>query len=70
MPMHADYKERLYPILPEIADAFGTPFHIYDETGIRQTGGNMQRVFAALDGFQEYFAVKSAAQPAHPRHHA
>jgi diaminopimelate decarboxylase len=63
MPMHADYKERLYPILPEIADAFGTPFHIYDETGIRQTGGNMQRVFAALDGFQEYFAVKALPNP-------
>lgn len=63
MPMHADYRERLYPILPEIADAFGTPFHIYDEIGIRQTGGTMQQVFAALDGFQEYFAVKALPNP-------
>jgi diaminopimelate decarboxylase len=63
MPMQADYRRRLFPILPEIAEQFGTPFHIYDEAGIRRTGETLKRTFSALDGFREYFAVKALPNP-------
>ena len=63
MPMSADFKERLFPRLPEITETFGTPFHIYDETGIRQTGANLKTTFGALEGFREYFAVKALPNP-------
>lgn len=63
MPMHSDYKERLFPILPEIVEAFGTPFHIYDEIGIRQTGERLQKAFAGIESFKEYFAVKALPNP-------
>ena len=38
MPMSDAFKDRLFPALEDIAGHFGTPFHIYDETGIRETG--------------------------------
>ncbi len=38
MPMSADFAKRLDPIIDAVAAHFGTPFHIYDESGIRQTG--------------------------------
>ena len=63
MPMQADYRHRLFPILPEIAEQFGTPFHIYDEAGIRRTGETLKRTFSTLDGFREYFAVKALPNP-------
>ncbi|MCJ8501764.1 diaminopimelate decarboxylase family protein [Desulfatitalea alkaliphila] len=63
MPMSPDYRDRLFPILPEVAAHFGTPFHIYDETGIRETGTRLRRLFARLGGFQEYYAVKALPNP-------
>lgn len=63
MPMQDNYRRRLFPILPEIAEQFGTPFHIYDETGIRRTGEILKKTFSALDGFREYFAVKALPNP-------
>ena len=38
MPMSADFQNRLNPLLEAVIDHFGTPFHVYDETGIRNTG--------------------------------
>lgn len=63
MPMSPSFRDRLFPILPAIADQFGTPFHIYDETGIRETGRQMQRAFEQVSGFREYFAVKALPNP-------
>lgn len=63
MPMSNDYRDRLFPLLPQIIEAFGTPFHIYDEAGIRRTGEALKRAFAAIDGFREYFAVKALPNP-------
>jgi diaminopimelate decarboxylase len=63
MPMSSSYRERLFPILPEIAARFGTPFHIYDEDGIRRTGQRLNKAFARLGGFREYFAVKALPNP-------
>ncbi len=63
MPMSSSYRERLFPVLKEIEANFGTPFHIYDEKGIRQTGMRLNQVFAELPGFREYFAVKALPNP-------
>ena len=63
MPMSVEFENRLYPRLPAIADHFGTPFHIYDESGIRQTGEQLKTLFADIPGFREYFAVKALPNP-------
>jgi len=63
MPMSADFQERLFPHIDRIADHFGTPFHIYDETGIRETGAAIIQAFAGVERFREYFAVKALPNP-------
>ena len=63
MPMSPSYRERLFPILPVIAAQLGTPFHIYDETGIRETGRRLIKAFEQVEGFREYFAVKALPNP-------
>ncbi len=63
MPMNTDYRNRLYPILGEITEQFETPFHIYDEIGIRKTGEALKKALAGLEGFKEYFAVKALPNP-------
>jgi diaminopimelate decarboxylase len=63
MPMSQNYKDRLFPVLPAIADHYGTPFHIYDEYGIRETGKFLKAVFAGIDSFREYYAVKALPNP-------
>ena len=64
MPMSNTYEDRLYPRLDDIAAHFGTPFHIYDEAGIRETGERLKKVFSGIPGFREYFAVKALPNPA------
>ncbi len=59
MPMSDSFKSRLFPVAKEIAAHYGTPFHIYDEAGIRATGEQLKQAFASIDGFREYFAVKA-----------
>jgi len=63
MPMPEAFKDRLFPLLKNIAESFGTPFHIYDETGIRETGRKLIAAFSGLNGFREYFAVKALPNP-------
>jgi diaminopimelate decarboxylase len=63
MPMSQSYKDRLFPILPQLAAHYGTPFHIYDEAGIRATGAGLNQAFAGIPGFREYFAVKALPNP-------
>ena len=63
MPISTDYRRRLFPILEQIANRFGTPFHIYDEVGIRQTGDRLKRALSRIEGFKEYFAVKALPNP-------
>src|SRR6056297_988055 len=64
MPMSDAFKKRLSTILPDIANTFGTPFHIYDETGICDTCDTLNAAFTPLAGFKEYFAVKALPNPA------
>ncbi len=40
-----------------------TPFHIYDEAGIRRTARAVNRAFSWNKGFKEYFAVKATPNP-------
>ncbi|RJQ56177.1 MAG: diaminopimelate decarboxylase [Desulfobacteraceae bacterium] len=63
MPMSKGYETRLYPILEKIVSHYGTPFHIYDETGIRETGRLLIDAFSGIDAFREYFAVKALPNP-------
>jgi len=63
MPMSTDFETRLYPRLDDIAAHFGTPFHIYDEAGIKQTGNHLKQVFSGIEGFREYYAVKALPNP-------
>lgn len=49
--------------LREIAREYGTPFHIYDERGIRENIRALQAAFAWAPGFREHFAVKALPNP-------
>ena len=64
MPMSRAFENRLYPIIAETAEHFGTPFHIYDESGILETGKSLISAFSQLKGFREYYAVKALPNPA------
>ena len=47
----------------EIAKVYPTPFHIYDEKGIRENARLVQKAFAWNKGYREYFAVKATPNP-------
>ncbi len=47
----------------EIAAQIPTPFHIYDETGIRQRARELYKAFSWNPGFKEFFAVKATPNP-------
>jgi diaminopimelate decarboxylase len=64
MPMSIAFENRLTLRLDEIVAHFGTPFHIYDEAGIRETGDRLKQAFSGIPGFREYFAVKALPNPA------
>lgn len=49
--------------LAAIAREYGTPFHIYSESGIRDNIRRLQAAFAWNRGFREYFAVKANPNP-------
>ena len=47
-----------------IAADVPTPFHVYDEAGIRENARKVHKAFAWNPGFREYFAVKATPTPA------
>lgn len=49
--------------LKEITKQFPTPFHLYDEKGIRENARRLTHAFAWNRGFHEYFAVKATPNP-------
>lgn len=53
-------KEKLEEIIADVP----TPFHIYDEKGIRENARAVKEAFAWNKGFREYFAVKATPTPA------
>ena len=48
----------------EIIQTIPTPFHIYDEAGIRRNARALKEAFSWNPGFREYFAVKATPNPA------
>ncbi|MET0064538.1 MAG: diaminopimelate decarboxylase [Candidatus Thiodiazotropha endolucinida] len=63
MPISAELSNRLSGSLEEIVEHFGTPFHLYDEKGIRENGEALIRAFEEVESFREYFAVKALPNP-------
>ena len=49
--------------LEEICKEYPTPFHLYDEAGIRATARAVNKAFSWNPGFREYFAVKATPTP-------
>jgi len=49
--------------LREITRDYPTPFHLYDEKGIRENARRLKDAFAWNKGFKEYFAVKATPNP-------
>ena len=47
----------------QIAAQIPTPFHIYDEQGIRENARRLKEAFSWNPGFREYFAVKATPNP-------
>ncbi len=50
--------------LEAIAAQYPTPFHLYDEAGIRDNARKLRQAFAWNPGYREYFAVKATPTPA------
>lgn len=51
-------------VFQRAAQQFATPFHLYDERGIRQTARRLKAAFSGVPEFREYFAVKALPNPA------
>ena len=47
----------------EITKSYPTPFHLYDEKGIRENARRVYEAFSWNPGFREYFAVKATPNP-------
>ncbi len=63
---NADMEKRAFVTrerLEEIAREYPTPFHLYDERGIRENAEAVREAFAWNPGFREYFAVKATPNP-------
>ena len=50
--------------LDAITAQYPTPFHLYDERGLRANARALYKAFAWNPGFKEYFAVKATPTPA------
>ncbi len=49
--------------IDELTSLYPTPFHLYDEKGIRKNARNLKKAFEWNKGFKEYFAVKATPNP-------
>lgn len=49
--------------IARILDEHPTPFHIYDEAGIRANARRLKAAFEGIYGFKEFFAVKALPNP-------
>ena len=49
--------------LQEITKEIPTPFHLYDEKGIRENAAALKAAFSWNPGFKEFFAVKATPNP-------
>ncbi|MCD8120215.1 MAG: diaminopimelate decarboxylase [Lachnospiraceae bacterium] len=51
-------------LLKEIDKTYSTPYHIYDEAGMRKNAEELYSAFSWNPGYREYFAVKATPTPA------
>ena len=49
--------------LKEIDKTYPTPYHLYDEKGIRENAKRLKEAFSWNKGYREYFAVKATPNP-------
>ncbi len=49
--------------IEEISKTYNTPYHLYDEKGIRENARRLKEAFSWNKGFKEYFAVKATPNP-------
>lgn len=49
--------------IEKITETYPTPFHIYDEKGMRENARQINAAFAWNEGYKEYFAVKANCNP-------
>ena len=56
LPFNKEYIEKL-------VNKYPTPFHIYDEKGIKNTAKRLNKAFSWNKGFKEFFAVKALPNP-------
>lgn len=49
--------------LKEIEKTYKTPYHLYDEAGIRKNAEDLKKAFSWNEGYREYFAVKATPNP-------
>lgn len=49
--------------LEQIIESCPTPFHLYDERGIRENAMRLKDAFSWNPGYKEYFAVKATPNP-------
>lgn len=49
--------------LDEIVKQYPTPFHLYDEKGIKRNIRALKEAFSWNEGYKEYFAVKATPNP-------
>ena len=49
--------------IEKIVETYPTPFHLYDEKGIRENARDITDAFAWNPGYKEYFAVKANCNP-------
>lgn len=62
MPHSPDFARRMSDALPRLMAHQPTPFHLYDEAGIRATARRLQAAFAPTP-YRQYFAVKALPNP-------
>lgn len=51
------------PQIKEMVKTYPTPFHLYDEKGIRENVHRLYQAFSWNKGYKEYFAVKATPNP-------
>ena len=49
--------------LNNVAEKFGTPFHLYDENILEKRANALKKTFERFPGFKEFFAVKATPTP-------
>mgnify|MGYP000479437716 CR=1 FL=1 len=51
-------------VFENAAAKYPTPFHLYDEAGIRRNARTLKQAFSWCEDFEEYFAIKALPNPA------